>query len=81
MDTNVTAWTQNNAWSEQDFNFSTRGDQPTLAKGGPGCDFLLNAWNVNGKMKKQLQAKTNELSLCTRLKLTQLLEAGIGDVT
>jgi hypothetical protein len=28
-----------------------------------------------------LQAKTKELSLCTRLKLTQLLEAGIGDVT
>ena len=57
-----TNWSINNAWNEQDFEVCTRGDQPTLAKGGPGCDFLLNAWtNLNDQMKNQLQAKTNEL--------------------
>jgi hypothetical protein len=44
METDLTAWTQNNAWTEQDFKFCTWGDQPTLAaaKGGPECGFLLN---------------------------------------
>ena len=57
-----TNWSINNVWNEQDFEVCTRGDQPTLAKGGPGCDFLLNAWtNLNDQMKNQLQVKTNEL--------------------
>jgi transposase InsO family protein len=60
--TESTNWSINNAWNEQDFKLCTRGDQPTLAKGGPGCDFLLNAWtNLNDDMKNQLKAKTNEL--------------------
>jgi hypothetical protein len=39
----LTAWTQNNAWTQQDFRVCTWGDQPTFrtTKGGPECDSLL----------------------------------------
>jgi hypothetical protein len=65
MNTDVTAWTQNNAWSEQDFKFSIRGDQPTLAaaEGGPECDFLLNIIGIqqNAQISSQLDKKIQEL--------------------
>jgi transposase InsO family protein len=59
----VTAWTQNNVWTEQDFKSCTRGDQPTLAaNGGPECGFLLNEFNKqSAQISRQLNIKIHEL--------------------
>ena len=64
MEADVSAWTQNNAWTKQDFEFCTQGDQPTFAaaKGGPECGFLLNAVELNQvQIKKQLDQKLQQL--------------------
>ena len=64
-DVTLTAWTHNNFWNQQDFKSCTWGDQPTFAaaKGGPECDFLLNAWNLKSQpgIKKQLEEKIQDL--------------------
>ena len=58
---NLSAWTQNNVWSQQDFDTCTWGDHPTLTatQGGPECDFLFSA-NANS-VQRQLQLKIAEL--------------------
>jgi hypothetical protein len=58
-------WTLNNAWTELDFKFGTWEDQPTFeaVKGGPECDSLLNAWEMepNHDLKQQFDNKLKEL--------------------
>jgi hypothetical protein len=66
-DLSLGAWTQTNAWTEQDFDICTWGDHPTLqAQGGPECDFLFNAWTSDSKgneksIEKQRLEKLVEL--------------------
>ncbi len=57
----LSAWTHNNVWSQQDFDICTWGDHPTLTakQGGPECDFLFSA-NANS-VQRQLQLKIAEL--------------------
>ena len=44
----LTAWTQNNAWTELDFRVRTWGDQPTFKSigGGPECESLFAITNL-----------------------------------
>ena len=60
-DLTLTAWTQNNLWTEQDFDSCTWGEKPTFAaaKGGPECDFLFNVWNLKNQpaIREQLKEK------------------------
>jgi hypothetical protein len=65
MVTDAAAWTQNNAWTEQDFKFCTRGDQPTLAAANDGleCSFLSNVIELNqlsAQIGKQLDGNIHE---------------------
>jgi hypothetical protein len=63
-DLTLTAWAQNNLWTEQDFDSCTWGEQPTFAaaKGGPECDFLFNSWNLNQPaIREQLTEKLQDL--------------------
>ena len=64
-DKDLKNWTLNNAWTELDFKFSTWEDRPTFetAKGGPECDSLLNAWEMEPKhnLKQQFDDKLKEL--------------------
>ena len=57
----ISAWTQNNAWSKQDFELCTWGDHPTLSaqQGGPECDFLFTA--SASSIQHQLKLKTAEV--------------------
>jgi transposase InsO family protein len=60
------SWTENNYWSKLDFDGCTRGVQPTFSadKGGPGCDFLFNAWTLKDQpeIKQQLAKKIHNLN-------------------
>ena len=64
-DLTLTAWTQNNLWTEQDFDSCTWGEKPTFAaaKGGPECDFLFNVWNLKNQpaIREQLKEKLQNL--------------------
>ena len=59
-------WTDNNYWNQMDFDQRTRGVQPAFSaeKGGPGCDFLFNAWTLKDRpeIKQQLAKKIHSLN-------------------
>jgi hypothetical protein len=57
----ISAWTQNNVWSKQDFDLCTWGDHPTLKtkQGRPECDFLFSA--IANSTQRQLKSKIAEI--------------------
>jgi hypothetical protein len=62
----LTAWTQNNAWTEQDFRVCTWGDQPTFDWNGrgPECESLFaitNLENQQHSIENNLKSKRIEL--------------------
>jgi hypothetical protein len=62
----LTAWTQNNVWTEQDFRVCTWGDQLTFrsTEGGPECDPLLAATSFHRKtysIRQQMKSKMAEI--------------------
>jgi hypothetical protein len=58
----LTAWTQNNMWTHQDFEFCTWGDHltSTANQGRPECDLLFNASEI-GSIQQRLQEKLAEV--------------------
>ncbi len=54
----LTAWTQNNMWTYQDFELCTWGDHLTLTanQGRPECNLLFNASKISS-IQQRLQAK------------------------
>jgi transposase InsO family protein len=58
----LTAWTQNNMWTHQDFELCTWGDHLTLTanQGRPECDLLFQTSEI-GSIQNRLQLKLDEI--------------------